>query len=141
MPYRWVISPIVWVTNEEGQPYRVPKAATIIDPGRGKVYMHSSCADIKDWALSLVLGTDLSALLADPQVVDLFGQDGGPELLDRTPGDLGFKAGQVNTLKNKLAARGVDTTGLTITTPIEIWLDRLATAVAPCFRARGTRVG
>lgn len=109
MRYRWVLSPVVLHVPEDGDaPIRKPKAATLIDPARGKTYMHTSVIGTENWCLSLVAGEDFGPLLADKEIIDIFEQDGGPELLALTPSDLGWRRSDTIRLSNRLGARGQD---------------------------------
>lgn len=66
-----MINPVVEIDKT-----RKPKAATIFDPGRpGKTYKHSSCIGEENWCLSLVSGTDLSALDNNHEIEHIFGED------------------------------------------------------------------
>lgn len=145
MPIRWYTCPIVSLTltdAETGQPlgpFRIPKVGAIVDPSTGRGYKFSGAADVGDWSVAFVRSDDFSALAADGQCVDLLeqGYEDADAILSLTPQQLGWSNPRLNRLRNRLEARGVDTTGLTNATPLSVWLDRLLSAVHPSFKSSG----
>src|SRR3970040_391845 len=94
MPSRWVVNPVIF---HDGA--RKPKVATIPDPGRPpeiidgdtviRYYRHSSSIGEMERCLSYVVGADLSALDADPEIITVL--DGNDENLALTPYDKKWK--------------------------------------------------
>ena len=109
---RWIISPVVTVTEQAGEVtnYRAPKVSILIDPSTGKGYQHSSAIATANWAVSLVYSADFSGLDLDAEVVNLLERDYlySEDLLNKTPAELGFNAAKVNRIRQRLEARGVD---------------------------------
>ncbi|MCA1570849.1 MAG: hypothetical protein LC798_11130 [Chloroflexi bacterium] len=143
-----MLSPVVEVTEVDDEtgwvspPIRKPKVATLVDPGTGRPYPHSSAIDTPDWALSFVRAQDFGPLDADPQCINIIEQDynDGDDLLAATPRDLNWPAAHRQRVLRRLTDRDVDVTGLTIDSPLWQWLERLGRKVLPSFTPRGTWV-
>jgi len=146
VPYRWVICPAVTITRpdlEGGDPdvFRAPKVTSYIEPGRGKYYQHSSAIDTGTWCLALVKANDWTPINADAECISLLESDFADlNHINLTPRQLGFNTARLTRIRNRLAARGVDIAGLTLDTPLEQILDRLAKVVAIFFRVRNLRL-
>ncbi len=142
MPVRWVLSPVVSAVAfdpESGTTdiFISPKAGIIDDPATGRDYHHSSAiVPTTNYAISFVRGTDFTPLDSDPECIDLFQNDYDDAItnfLDLTPRQLGWKNARLNQLKTVMLSKGVDTTGLTLDTPIRTYLERLCAAIHPSF--------
>ncbi len=142
MPSCWVVSSIVTVdgTNK-------PKVATLVDPVAGRQYGHSSAIYPergKAWALSYVLGQDLSAIDADTDCERVFDEEesGRPSRAD----DAAFLAQASLTALSKLSRilddKGADRAGLNAASSRRDWLRRLGMAASgdPDFRPEGWHV-
>jgi len=132
MAYRWIVSPVANVLipdPESGQveQVRAPRVFEYLDPARGKRYQHSSVIDTNAWALSVVMADDWTPLDADPLCISLLEIQFGDQLhLDQTPRDLAFTTQHLTRIKNRLSARGVDTSTFTRDTPLADLLNALA---------------
>jgi hypothetical protein len=134
MPGRWVLNPVVLLditdaeTGQVIEQTRIAKAGALIEPGRGKRYQHVSIIDAPNYALTFVKAVDFSALDADSQIINLFEGNVNAlrDWLDETPNTLGWNAARMTRIRNRLAARGIDTTELTMNSTIEQILDRVA---------------
>lgn len=151
MPVRWYTCPVDLVqptdpdTGAALEPYRIPRVGRLVNPATGSGYAFSGAVHLADWAVCFVrvaAEADFSAITADNQCIDLLEQsyETAADILALTPQQLGWSNPRLNRLRNRLEARGVDTTGLTNTTPLSVWLDRLMAAIHPGFKAVGTRV-
>lgn len=149
MPTRWIICPVdaVQVTDPESgntATVHAPRVYWAQEPGRGKPHRFS--AVIADppgaFALCLVRANDFSAVegAAFENALDGEEIDDATDLLALTPRMLGWNNNRLNRVRTKLSNRGIDTAGITMDTPFEVILDRLAEWVAPGARARRTRV-
>lgn len=117
-----------------------PKEHLYLEPGRGKRYNRISTFFMQTtttgFALSMVRGTDFTPIDADSQCINLFCDTtnsdfsvADPEaFLDLTPQQLGWTNPRLNRIRNRMSARGIDTTGLTNATPIRDWLTRVGQA-------------
>jgi hypothetical protein len=146
MSYRWYICPVVPRNRpdpEGGDPdtTRVPKVNTHIEPGRGKEYQFSAAISTGNLALALVMADDFTALDADAECVHLL-EANFTDLahLDLTPRDLGWNNARLNRIKTRMAARGIDTTGITLDTPLRDILNLLCKLIAPFFDCRAIRL-
>jgi len=146
MSYRWIICPVVTITipdNDGGldDVFRAPKIHAYIEPGRNKRYQHTSAIHDSNWCLSLVKADDFTLLDADPEIINLLEIDFVDFVhFDLTLRQLGVNAARLTRIKNRMIARGVDVTGLTLDTPIETILDRIASMIAIWFRCRKLRL-
>lgn len=144
MPARLIYGPVV--TNGDS---RWPKVAALADPGAtvGKVYGHVSAisdgqpGQVNDWCLSLVVGSNLSAVDADAELVNILEEAGGTvagirAMLLQSPNDLGWNAARRTRVQNRLTAKGADLTGLTANSPLWQFLNRLGQVVMPGFDIR-----
>lgn len=146
---RWVVCPVIediptpdedWVGP--GEPVRRPKLAGLIDPSTGREYAWSAAIDLKNWCVVAVFGNDFTPLDADSQIISLLEMDfeGAEDVrLLQTPKLLGWNAARVNRLRTRLEARGVDTTGLTNTSPLIDWLRAILKAIHPAYEPVGMR--
>lgn len=148
MAYRWVISPVVTISRPDtdggaDDVFRAPKVSAHLEPGRGKYYQHSSAIDAGNWCLSLVKADDFTPLDADPECIHLL-EANFINLnhidLNQTPRDLGWTNARLTRIKNRAAARGINTTGLTLDTPLWQILQRICQAIAAFFDARRLRL-
>jgi hypothetical protein len=143
MAIRWVVSPIVMATEtdpETGDSYQfpAPKVATLIEPGRGKPYQHSSIqGPAGQWALSFVRAQDFSTINLDTDCENVLqlGADyeDADSLLGQTPRQRGWTVARTNLLITRLANRGVNTTGLDRDTAFAVFLRRLGRRFDPNF--------
>ncbi len=147
MGWRWYICPVVDVlrTHADGteDSFRAAKIATHIEPVRGKYYQYASAIDAGGYCLCVVKATDFSVLEADAEIINLTEMefDDPQSFLDMTPQQLGWSNARMLRIRNRLTARGIDTTGLTATSTIEEILDRVCRAINDRLRARRIRVG
>jgi hypothetical protein len=140
MPIRWVINPVV-ETTVGGTTYRRSKVATLVDPGRTgpggtpKTYKHSTIIAGAAWCLSFVRGTTMTTLDADTDCIHLFEQDyeDADDITASTVADLGWNAAKITRVRNRLEAKGVDTSGYTGATPLWQIARDLARALIPSF--------
>lgn len=161
MPIRWVVCPVVTIQpvnvagDPVGQPYRAPKFKIYQDPGQPlitgtdpdtglpfshrKEYAHTSVVYAANFCLSILLGIDFTPIDADAEITTVI-DDAGIDL-GLTPRDLGINQGRFNSIMNRLANHGVDITGLTLDTPVEDILIRIASTIKPGFtKVRSMRV-
>lgn len=147
MPIRWIVSPVALrtLTYVDAETLETvieevvcPKEHTYLDPGRGKRYMRSSLITADTWGLSFVRGVDFTPLDADPEIVNLFEGEfsEADDHLNRTPDSLGWNPGRLARLRGRLNAKGASTVGLTGTTPLQSWLERLGRVLDPNFDPR-----
>jgi hypothetical protein len=134
MALRWVISPVVDVVEADPvsaalTPPRAPKVGGLIESGRGKRYQCANAVSSDAFALSLVRAANMAAVDADAEIVNVFEADFSDgqraSLLDTTPRIQGWNTARLTRIRNRLTARGVDTTGLTLDSTLETILDRL----------------
>jgi hypothetical protein len=118
---RWVVNPIDEVVGEDGRTYRTPRISAL-------GYTHSTVIMAGSWCLSFVRATDFTALDADTACVNLLETDYDDQdaLIERTVGDLGWTAAKRQRVLAKIEARGVDTSGYTLNTPLWMILRDLA---------------
>lgn len=148
MPARLIYGPVVTETLPDGRTVRRPLVAVLADPGAtGRVYGHLSAISdgqpgaVNDWCLSLVVGSNLSALDADPELVNLLEEAGGTvagirAMLTSSPTQLGWSAARRNRMQNRMTAKGADLAGLTASSPLWQFLNRLGQVVRPGFDVR-----
>lgn len=134
MALRWVISPVVDVVEADPAsaaltPPRAPKVGGLVETGRGKRYQCANAVSSDTFALSLVRAANMAAVDADVEIVNVFEADFSDgqraALLDTTPRIQGWNTARLTRIRNRLTARGVDTTGLTLDSTLETILDRL----------------
>jgi len=135
MAIRWVLNPIVDAVETDPESgdistYQAPKVATLIEPGRGGAYQHSSVLG-STFALSFVRADDFSAIDLDGECVNLLERDydDAESFLARTPRGEGWSAARLNRVLARLSARGIDITGLTRDTDFAAVLRRLGRAL------------
>jgi hypothetical protein len=161
MPARLIYGPVV-NTLVGGRVMRWPKVARIVDSGSaGNVYGHVSAISdglsvrehlvngapldpIDSWCLSLVVGSNLAAIDADPELVNLLEEAGGTvaglrAMLLQSPNELGWTAARRQRVQDRMTAKGADLTGLTANSPLWQFLNRLGQVVMPGFDARDWR--
>lgn len=137
MPIRWIINPVI-ETQVDGILYRESKVNTLLDPGRpGKTYKHSTVMPPVggNWCLSFVRGASMSGLDADPQCIDLLEtdyEDQGNHLVS-TIRDLGWTAAKRTRVLQRLIDKGIDTTGLTLDTPLWHIVIKVGQWISPSF--------
>jgi hypothetical protein len=110
---RWAVNPIDEETVD-GRTFRRPRVSSL-------GYNHSTVVMGANWCLSFVRGDDFTALGADPQCLDLLEDDyddSAGSLIDRTVGDLAWSTAKRQRVLAKMEARGVDTSGYTLSTPL-----------------------
>lgn len=160
MPARLIINPVVTVDGT-----RRPKCATIPDPGRppftftnddGQLetvtptYVHTSAisdgstGQVNTECISLAAGVSMAGLDGDPDIVSLF-EDPDPSLaglhawLENTPTSLGWNNQKVTRLRNRFAASGIDTAGLTSASRLWEWVNRACQHYVAGFDIRKAR--
>lgn len=143
MPSRWVVNPVIF---HDGA--RKPKVATIPDPGRPpeiidgdtviRYYRHSSSIGEMERCLSYVVGADLSALDADPEITTVL--DGNDENLALTPYDKKWKADRFEKMEVLLWTHGADHRGIGPDTPLWVIVQRLGKQFHEHFTPKGTWV-
>ena len=137
MPYRWVLSPVsnlVIPDLEGGEPdvCRAPKVFEYVEPERGKRYQFSSVIDTGAWCLSVVMADDWTPLDGDAQCISLLETNFADQLhLDQTPRDLGWTPQHLTRIRQRLEARGVDTSTFTRDTLLTTILKTLANKLHP----------
>jgi hypothetical protein len=157
MVARLVFNPVVVVGDA-----RLPKCATLVDPGRPPVeatdddgtvriiprtYVHSSAisdglpGQLNAACISLCAGVDMSNLDADSQIIKVF-EDADPMLsglkawLNQTPQQMGYNNPKLNRLRNRMTAQGISSTGLTSANALWEWVNRACQAYSPGFDVR-----
>lgn len=146
MPFRYYISPKTThqITHADGVQETVigPKMYALTDPGTGKWYWHCSVIATANWVLSLVRGVDWSVIDADASCINLLeGQHtNGDGILDRSPRSLGYTNARLIRIRDRLIAKGMDTTGLDIDSTIGAWLRRAGQLIAPDFEPQRYRL-
>lgn len=149
MPVRWTISSVAERAIDMGDSVEMvvcPKEHVYLDPGRatpecpnGKRYIRVSLYHTdrrqRTWALNIIRGVDFTPLDNDPEVINLFETefDSISGTLDMTPSQLGWSASRLQRIRNRLAARGGDATGLNANAPIRLWLTRVGKLLDPNF--------
>ena len=145
---RWVVCPVVVDTSVDADwvgppdPVRKPKLAGLIDPSTGREYAWSAAIDTLDWCVVAVYGGDFTPLNADATIIHLLEidlTDGDDARHFQTVRDLNFNTARLNRIKNRLQARGVDTTGITLDTYLVDILRRIVQVVHPSFEPIGLR--
>ncbi len=146
---RWVLSPVLAELGADGRTYRRAKLADKLDatrPGKTVKYVavisDGQPGQINGWCLCLVRAGSFAALDADAELdnaLDLDYDDAQP-FLDNTPNTLGWNAAKMKRVRDRMTARGVDTTGLTMDTPLWQILARIGQAIQPGWSPSGTWV-
>jgi hypothetical protein len=149
MPTRWYLSPVALRTLDQGDSVEqvvCPKEHLYIDPARNKRYSRTSTffmtSETEGWALSMIRGVDFGPIDADPECVNVFANlsnddfsiDDPAPFLDRTLRDLAWPAARLGRLRNRMIARGVDTTGLTLDSTIRECLIRIGQKASARYR-------
>ena len=157
---RWVICPVDEEIDAKGRRHRAPRVARLHDrrtysyPGGATVvnppYRYSAAissglpGEVNDWCLCLVRFVDSTEMNADPQVISLLERDYNEEtetLLDKTARQLAWNPARVRRVLDRLEARGIDVTGLTLDTPLWQVVERCGQHLHLHFRPGGTWVG
>ena len=145
MPVRWNISTVALRTIDLGdgsEDVVCPKEHIYLDPARGKRYARVSLYNVnkgqRTWALSLIRGVDFTPLDGDAEIINIFEADftDPRALLDLTPNSLGWNAARLTRIRNRITAKGGNTTGLVGTTPLIAWLTRAGQILNPTFDPR-----
>jgi hypothetical protein len=143
MPARLIYGPVVTETLPDGSVARWPKVAALADSGAvGRRYGQLSAisdgqpGSVNDWCLSLVVGSNLAAVDADAELVNILEEAGGTvagirAMLVQSPNELGWSAAKRNRVQNRLTAKGADLSGLNANSPLWQFLNRLAQVVMP----------
>jgi hypothetical protein len=150
MPYRWLTCPFgeyTIGTGEDAETLFCAKVRTLIDPGKGKYYSHLPVLDIvranRTWTVCLVHGVSWTPINADPEISNLFSNlvSSDFEIADgnliafhlQQPNQLGWSTARLNRIRQRIIDREVDVTGLTASSPIWRWLERIGQKLDPAF--------
>lgn len=153
MPYRWLTCPFAEYTIDQGDETETlycAKVRTLVDPGKGKYYSHRPILHVvraqRTWCVCLVHGVSWTPIDADAEISNLFSNlvPSDFEIADgnliafhlQLPSELGWSGARLTRIRNRLIARGVDTTGLTASSPIWRWLERIGQMLDPAFDIR-----
>jgi hypothetical protein len=162
MPARLIYGPVLNELSPDGRITRRPKVAAMLDSGAtDREYGHVSAISdgasvrshfesgtpldpIDTWCVSLVVGSNLSALDADAELINILEEAGGTvsgirTMLTSSPNQLGWSTAKRNRVQNRLTAKGASLTGLTANSPLWQFLNRLCQVVMPTCDIREWR--
>lgn len=158
MPYRWITCPFGTYDIDQGdtiETWECAKVRSIIDSGTGKYYQHRPILHVvrtnRTWSVCLVKGASWTNLNADGETTNLFSNlvpsdfeiaDGNLRAFHlQQPNELGWPAARLTRIRNRIIARGVDVTGLTGSSPIWRWLERIGQTLDPTFDIQRVALG